>query len=193
MNTHQELTSELLQSFQIINGLSPESITWLIQELVPVNLSPGETLTRESMTNRDLYLIQSGKISVQKSTPDGNQETVVQLEGPTVIGEMSCLLGRSSIATVSAQTPVVGWKLDTRLLRKAPPQLFLRERLLERILKLVAARLEATNQSVLKLLVAHSNNNQLTIQDMEQFTETWKAGLAFREDFSDLDESWSFT
>ena len=193
MHTHQELTAELLQSFQIINGLSSESIAWLIQELMPIHLSSGEALTQESMTNRHLYLIQSGEISVQKSTPDGKQETVVNLKGPTVVGEMSCLLGRSSIATVSAQTPVTGWKLDTRLLRKAPPQLFLRERLLERILKLVSARLEATNQSVLNLMVAHSNNNQLTLQDMEAFTETWKAGLSFREDFSDLDESWSFT
>ena len=144
------------------------------------------------MTNRELYLIQSGEMSVQKRTPDGTTETVVKLRAPTVIGEMSCLLGRSSIATVSAESRVEGWKLDTKLLRKAPTKLYLRERLLERILKLVSTRLEATNQSVLKLLSAHSNNNQLSIQDIDQFTETWKAGLAFNDDFEDLDESWSF-
>ena len=94
------------------------------------------------MTNRELYLIESGEMSVQKRTPDEKTETVVKLHGPTVIGEMSCLLSRSSIATVSAQTTVTGWKLDTRLLRKAPAKLYLRERLLERILKLVSTRLK---------------------------------------------------
>ena len=192
MNADLRPTPELLQSFQLINGLSAESIDWIIQQITPISLEAGTALTRENMTNRELYLIQTGEISVEKSTPDGKQETVVTLQGPTVIGEMSCLLGRSSIATVSAQSPVKGWKLDTRLLRKAPAKLYLRERLLERILKLVSTRLEATNQSVLNLLTAHSKNNQLSIQDIDQFAETWKAGLAFNEGYEDLDESWSF-
>ena len=192
MDANRRPTRQLIQSFQLINGLSNESIDWLIQELEPISLEAGTALTQENMTNRELYLIESGEMSVQKRTPDGKTETVVKLQGPTVIGEMSCLLGRSSVATVSAQTIVTGWKLDTRLLRQAPAKLYLRERLLERILKLVSTRLEATNQSVLKLLSAHTNNNQLSIQDIDQFAETWKAGLAFNDDFEDLDESWSF-
>jgi CRP-like cAMP-binding protein len=192
MSDNQRPSSELIQSFQLIKGLSPESIEWLLQEIEPILLEPGIPLTQENMTNRELYLIESGEISVQKRTPDGQEETVVTLQGPTVIGEMSCLLGRSSIATVLAKSKVKGWKLDTRRLREAPKTLYLRERLLERILKLVSTRLEATNQSVLKLLAAHTNNNKLSIQDIDQFTETWKAGLAFTDDFQDLDESWSF-
>ena len=192
MNDAEQPSVQLLQSFQLINGLSPESIDWLTEQLTPICLEPGTSLTQENMTNRELYLIQSGELSVEKSTPNGKQETVVGLQGPTVIGEMSCLLGRSSIATVRAQTIARGWKLDTRVLRKAPAKMYLRERLLERILKLVSTRLEATNQSVLKLLSTHGSKEQLSIQDIDQFAETWKAGLAFNEDFDDLDESWSF-
>ena len=106
---------------------------------------------------------------------------------------MSSLLGRSAITSVIATSTVTGWKLDTRLLRKAPPSLHLRERLLERVLKLVSSRLESTNQSVLKLLQSkRDDGSAFNLKEIDQFAQTWKAGLSFTEDFQDLDESWSF-
>lgn len=184
---------ELLQSFQLINGLGAESLTWLREQLVPITLSSGTALTQEKMTNRELYFISQGTLDVQKTAPGGVQETILSLEATTVIGEMSSLLGRSAIASVIATSTVTGWKLDTRLLRKAPPSLHLRERLLERVLKLVSSRLESTNQSVLKLLQSkRDDGSAFSLKEIDQFAQTWKAGLSFTEDFQDLDESWSF-
>ncbi|MBT6433126.1 MAG: cyclic nucleotide-binding domain-containing protein [Deltaproteobacteria bacterium] len=183
---------ELLQPFQLIAGLGTESIAWLSEQLVPITLAPGTALTQEKMTNRELYFISKGTMDVQKTANGTAQETILSLEATTVIGEMSCLLGRAAIATVVTTSFVTGWKLDTRALRKAPPGLHLRERLLERILKLVSSRLESTNQSVLKLLEKKDGDSTLSLKEIDQFTENWKAGLSFTEDFQDLDESWSF-
>ena len=183
---------ELLQSFQLINGLGTESLNWLAEQLVPITLEPETPLTQENMSNRMLYFISEGTMAIQKNVPGGKPETIVTLSATTVIGEMSCLLGRAAIATVLAITQVKGWKLDTRELRKAPAKFFLRERLLERILKLVSTRLESTNQGIVKLLETRREQTTLTIQDIDQFTESWKAGLAFSESYQDLDESWSF-
>jgi len=183
---------ELLQPFQLINGLGTESLAWLSEQLVPITLSPGTALTEEKMTNRELYFISKGTLDVQKRASNSTQETILSLEATTVIGEVSCLLGRAAIATVVATSFVTGWKLDTRVLKKAPPGLHLRERLLERVLKLVSSRLESTNQSVLKLLEKKDGDSNLSLKEIDQFTENWKAGLSFTEDFQDLDESWSF-
>lgn len=183
---------ELLQPFQLINGLGTESLTWLSEQFIPITLSPGTALTQENLTNRELYFISQGTLDVQKTAPDDTQKTILSLEAPTVIGEMSCLLGRSAIASVIATSPIIGWKLDTRELRKSPPSLHLRERLLERVLKLVSSRLESTNQSILKLLQSKNKGSSFSLQEVDQFTETWKSGLSFTEDFQDLDDSWSF-
>ena len=183
---------KLLQSFQLINGLGRESLSWIAQELTPLSLAPDAILTEENKTNRSLYFVISGDIDVQKSAGNDSVEKAASLTGPTVVGEMSCLLARAAIATVRATSAVEGWKLDTRTLKNAPPKLYLRERLLERVLKLVASRLETTNQSILQLLKSHQSQDKLTIEDLEEFTDTWKAGLAFQESFQDLDESWSF-
>jgi CRP-like cAMP-binding protein len=186
-------SQELLQPFQLINGLGAESLTWLSEQLVPITLPSGTALTQEKMTNRELYFISQGTLDVQKTAPGGVPETILSLEATTVIGEMSSLLGRSAIASVIATSTVTGWKLDTRLLRKAPPSLHLRERLLERVLKLVSSRLESTNQSVLKLLQSkRDDGSAFSLKEIDQFAQTWKAGLSFTEDFQDLDESWSF-
>jgi len=192
MQENKAPSLELLQSFQLINGLGAESLTWISEQLVPITLSPGTALTEEKMTNRELYFISKGTLDVQKRASNSTQETILSLEATTVIGEVSCLLGRAAIASVVATSFVTGWQLDTRILRKAPPHLHLRERLLERVLKLVSSRLESTNQSVLKLLHAKGSSSTLSLKEIDQFTETWKAGLSFTEDFQDLDESWSF-
>ena len=46
MDANRRPTRQLIQSFQLINGLSAESIDWLIQELEPISLEAGTALPK---------------------------------------------------------------------------------------------------------------------------------------------------
>ena len=57
MQENKAPSLELLQSFQLINGLGAESLTWISEQLVPITLSPGTALTEGGRHRRSALVL----------------------------------------------------------------------------------------------------------------------------------------
>lgn len=188
----QKVSPSTLEQFAILKGLGTECLLWISSRLEPLSSQGQQSLTQEGSANDQLFFIAQGNLCVRMAVAPGTQQTVASLRAPTVVGEMSCLLRRAAIASVVSSGPVVGWSLDATGLHTAPPQFHIRERLLERVLKLVACRLETTNKSVLDFMKAQREQESFSLGEIEQFTDTWNAGFSLQDSFEELDEAWKF-
>jgi CRP/FNR family transcriptional regulator, cyclic AMP receptor protein len=105
-------------------------------------LAPGEVLIAEGAAGGSLYMLESGRLTVER---DG--VTLVTISQPNaLVGEMAVLLGRRSTATVRAENQAV-----VRTIADAGQQLRQDGELSFAIAALLAARLEATSALVVEL------------------------------------------
>jgi SulP family sulfate permease len=70
----------------------------------PVTASPGQVLLRRGEPVRELYLLRSGRLSVQVARPDGTTLRLRTMLPGVVVGEVSLYLGDGASADVVADT-----------------------------------------------------------------------------------------
>jgi len=96
----------------LFDGLPLESVDRIIAAARRVRLPRGGILFREGEHAETVYLIESGKVAVRISTPEGALVTVAVLGAGSAVGELA-LVGDDEhrTATVQAVEPVVALTL----------------------------------------------------------------------------------
>lgn len=130
--------AETLRRVPIFNGLTETELQFLAERAVPRNYSKGELLFTEGDPCTGLFIIESGKVRIFKSSPNG-REQILAVEGPgSSVAELPLFDG----GTYPASTAAVGEariyfvsKPDFHSLCLVHPQVPLK------VLKVVGARL----------------------------------------------------
>jgi CRP/FNR family cyclic AMP-dependent transcriptional regulator len=99
----------------LFDGLAPESADRILAATRRARLSRGEILFHEGERGDSVYLIETGKVAVRISTPEGALVTMALLGPGSAVGELA-LLGDDErrTATVQAVEPVAALSLSRR-------------------------------------------------------------------------------
>jgi CRP/FNR family cyclic AMP-dependent transcriptional regulator len=93
---------EILRRVQIFNGLTETELQFLAERAVPRNYSKGEMLFAEGDPCIGLFVIESGRVRIFKSSPNG-REQVLAMEGPgSSIAELPLFDGGNYPASTAA-------------------------------------------------------------------------------------------
>jgi CRP-like cAMP-binding protein len=153
-----------LRATEIFATLTDAEIHELSEGLRFSPFAAGETLTRQGDVGHDLYLVESGRVSV-RVTLDGQVREIAVIEPGQFFGERSLMTGDARSATTVALGDVVCWRLakpDLETLIKRRPQLAdeIGETLARRAAALDAARQELSLAAQARALDA--DRRQLT-------------------------------
>jgi CRP/FNR family transcriptional regulator len=95
-------TLEILRSVQIFGGLTETELQFLAERAVPRTYSKGELLFTEGDPCTGLFVIQSGRVRIFKSSPNG-REQVLAVEGPgSSVAELPLFDGGNYPASTAA-------------------------------------------------------------------------------------------
>lgn len=129
---------EILRRVQIFNGLTATELQFLAERAVPRNYSKGELLFTEGDPCTGLFVIESGRVRIFKSSPNG-REQILAVEGPgSSIAELPLFDGGNYPASTAAMENARIYfisKQDFHSLCLVHPQVPLK------VLKVVGARL----------------------------------------------------
>jgi CRP/FNR family transcriptional regulator, cyclic AMP receptor protein len=98
----------------LFDGLAPQSVDRILAAARRVRLSRGEVLFHEGDRGESVFLIESGKVAVRISTPDGALVTVALLGPGSAVGELALLDDERRTATVQAVESAVALSLYRR-------------------------------------------------------------------------------
>ncbi len=100
------MSLELFRDHAITEGLTDEELQRLDQLLESTTIEKGHYLFTEGQPTIGLICVTEGRLRVTKADNKGKEHKLVELEAPTVIGEMELITGQSSSASVIAETPI---------------------------------------------------------------------------------------
>lgn len=133
--------------------LASDQTSELMKYLEKVEVPAGHVLMRQDDPPDDLYLIESGKITVQIELADGRTARLLTLGAGTAVGQEELYLGGSRAASVITEAPSIVYRLSAGALHRMEtdePQLaILLHHLMARVL---AERLVATRRSLESLM-----------------------------------------
>ena len=78
-----------------------------------VELPDGAVLIRQDETPGDVFVVESGRLSVEMVTADGTRMRLRSVQAGVVVGEVAMYTGVHRTADVAAETPSVVLKLST--------------------------------------------------------------------------------
>ena len=128
---------------RLFEGIRPELLEEVADELRIVRLNEGEVIFREGDAGDSLYLVGQGSVQISKLGRGGNQETLAFIQSGNFFGEMALLDGepRSAMAT-AAESTILGTVTDEtfqHILELAPNRLHMN------FLRSVSERLRQVN------------------------------------------------
>lgn len=112
----------------------------------------GSAIIRESAVSEGIYFLFEGKVEVKRKRPDGETVRLAVVDAPSLLGELSLVVGGTSTATVSALT-----ECRLRLLRKSDFHARLVDgdlaayKLLGAVAEVLARRVLRLNDTILEL------------------------------------------
>ena len=104
--------AKFLSHLSILDGLTEIEITDIARLFKVVQLQPQEILCEEGTPGDCFFIIESGSLQVLRSTQQGDNQTIAEVKGPSVIGEMALLDGSKRSATVRALTEVTLYRIE---------------------------------------------------------------------------------
>ncbi|MEO5376830.1 MAG: cyclic nucleotide-binding domain-containing protein [Magnetococcus sp. DMHC-6] len=111
------------------------------------NYLPGEELICEGDTDDALFIVIQGQVKVNKNDNPGK---VLAILGPgTILGEISFLTRRTRSSNVTAVDAVVAFKMDSSTIEKSHLNPNLYNKIRERLISILADRLENMNQALI--------------------------------------------
>jgi CRP-like cAMP-binding protein len=84
--------------------LSREEAQDLLAGTQMLSVGPGEALRTEGEESDGLYFLFEGKVAVERGRGDGARMRLAELEAPTLLGELSLVVGGTVTADVRALT-----------------------------------------------------------------------------------------
>ena len=149
MATISELKKQIL--LEDIADSELESLSKIIQEL---SFKKGEFLFKEGEDTKGIYMIRSGKIEINKVTPDGWKQTLAVLTAGNFFGELSILEKREHEANAEAIEKSELLKLskeDFERMEKGDVSLALQ--ILKKIALVMSKNLRRMNEKFLNALI----------------------------------------
>lgn len=125
----------------------------LMRYLEPVELSTGARLIKEGEPADDLFLVESGRLSVVRRDSHGKILRLRSLQPGSITGEMALYMGGKRSASVIADSEVKAWRFCKKsLIRMTTEQPVAGSMFHQAIAKLMAQRLIDTNGLVSQLM-----------------------------------------
>ncbi len=161
--TTVQLASSQLKDVGVFQDLSPEEIQSLLEGATRSEVASGTAVFKEGDPVDGLYVIESGKVAVQKTTSTGQMHELATLDAKHIVGEMGLLVGnRPRTATVKAVEPSVIWHLPgarfRQLVEAGSPAI---SKLTLSVARVLAGRLDSLNKEVLRLVEGKGEKKKL--------------------------------
>lgn len=102
----RRMMDNLVRTSRILSSIQPSERPALMQQFVTRTFEPGQELIRQGQEAEGLHLIASGEVTVVR-TDGGERIVLTRLSAGEVVGEVSLVLRRPSIASVIASSPTV--------------------------------------------------------------------------------------
>ncbi len=144
----ERIDGQLKQAFP---GL--QAVDRLMKYLERTSFAQGEYLMRQGDAPTDMYFIESGMVSAQLESPDGQFLRLQSMRGGTTVGEMGLYTGVSRTASVVAARPTAAYRLSAealKIMREQDPEVA--AVLHEWVARLLAERLAANNETIRALM-----------------------------------------
>jgi CRP-like cAMP-binding protein len=101
----------VLESAPLLRQLSPTHRQELIRRSAIVSFRPGEAICRQGEKRRELYVLLSGRASVEARKSAGRRRKIMDLEAGSIFGEVGFFLGQARTADVIALEPSVALEI----------------------------------------------------------------------------------
>ena len=133
----------------IFQGVDPEAVAALINEMDTVTFPKGTTIFNEGEPGDRLYIIVDGKIKLARHAPDG-RENLLSVMGPSdMFGELSIFDPGPRTSSAVCVTEVTCATMDSTMLREWIDN---HPEISQQLLRVLARRLRRTNASLADLI-----------------------------------------
>ncbi|MFB6351011.1 MAG: Crp/Fnr family transcriptional regulator [Bradymonadaceae bacterium] len=102
MDTEETYSLDLLQRFDVFEGLEPSDLERVHDEVDLRCYPAGEPLIVEGETNRALFAVLDGRVEILKNDKSGTAQRLAVLDAETILGEHGFVLAEPRTATVRA-------------------------------------------------------------------------------------------
>ena len=144
-----ELKKQIL--FEDISNSELEKLAKVIKE---VSLKKGEFLFKEGEDTKGIYMIRSGKIEINKVTPDGWKQTLAVLSTGSFFGELSIIEKRKHEANAVAIENTELLKLPKEEFEKLEKEdVVLASQILKKLVLVMSKNLRRMNEKFLNALI----------------------------------------
>lgn len=141
--------SDVLLRASIFQGVDPDAVAALYEQLQPVSFPRGHRVFREGEPGDRLFIITSGTVKIGRTSPDG-RESLLALLGPSdIFGELAIFDPGPRTSTVTALTELEAVSMDREALHS---WITGRPQIAEQLLRVLARRLRRTNNALCDLI-----------------------------------------
>ncbi|STD02419.1 CRP-like cAMP-activated global transcriptional regulator GlxR [Corynebacterium renale] len=144
-----EAAQEILSRAGIFQGVDPEAVRNLIEDMQTVRYPRGTTIFDEGEPGDRLFIITQGKVKLARHSNDG-RENLLTVMGPSdMFGELSIFDPGPRTSSAVCVTEVHAATMDSQMLRDwvtAHPEIA------QQLLRVLARRLRRTNASLADLI-----------------------------------------
>jgi len=133
----------------VFQGVDPDAVTELIQDMETVTFPRGTTIFDEGEPGDRLYIIVDGKVKLARHAPDG-RENLLSVMGPSdMFGELSIFDPGPRTSSAVCVTEVTAATMDSTLLKQWIDE---HPEISQQLLRVLARRLRRTNASLADLI-----------------------------------------
>ncbi|MEH0148037.1 CRP-like cAMP-activated global transcriptional regulator GlxR [Corynebacterium sp. Q4381] len=144
-----EGVQETLARAGIFQGVDPDAVAELIEDMETVTFARGTTIFDEGEPGDRLYIIVEGKVKLARHAPDG-RENLLSVMGPSdMFGELSIFDPGPRTSSAVCVTEVTAATMDSVMLKKWIDE---HPEISQQLLRVLARRLRRTNASLADLI-----------------------------------------
>ena len=115
------ITTQAISGYSLFSGLNENELEKLITLITMIRFDAGSLILRESTLSSDLYILRSGRISIELDVSSYNtsgREQIVILRPGDIFGEIAFLENKRRSAHVIALDPVEAIHIDGTKLKE---------------------------------------------------------------------------
>lgn len=152
MDADETYPLELLERFDVFEGLEPSDLERVYDAVNRRCYPPGESLIVEGESSRALFAVLKGRVEVLKEDESGDHKRLAVIDAGTVFGEHGFVLSEPRTATVRAVDEVDTLHLHGEAFDRLAAAGGQAARTIERnILRMLADRQQTINERLLEL------------------------------------------
>lgn len=138
----------------LFEGISDSELGKLTKVIKELSLKKGEFLFKEGADTKGIYMIRSGKIEINKVTPDGWKQTLAVLTVGSFFGELSIIEKRKHEANAVAIENTELLKLPKEEFEKLEKEdVVLASQILKKLVFVMTKNLRRMNEKFLNALI----------------------------------------